>query len=114
MGEEFIGTGIFLTIVGFLGGWAWGWAQVAVLARRRGWRKLLCHALGLGGGFIAAFGAFMLLGAFLMPSPDGGEAVVGCLGAVVLSPFVWLHWRNRQAGQAVRATASDRNQARKM
>lgn len=102
MGEESSGLSVLLVIVSLAGGWAWGWTQLSTLARRRGWSNLARYGLCLGASLITALGAAFLAGALLMPgSGDGGSAVAGGFGVVLLAPFAWLHWRNRKAAPAV-------------
>lgn len=107
MGEESSGLNALLVILGCAGGGAWGWRQVSMLARRRGWGKLLRYALSLVAGVITAFGAVFLLGSFVMPNTEGGAGVAGGLGVVLLTPFAWLHWRNRQAARASTAEGDE-------
>lgn len=107
MGEESSGLNALLVILGCAGGGAWGWGQVSVLARRRGWGKLLRYALSLVAGVITAFGAVFLLGSFVMPNTEGGAGVAGGLGVVLLTPFAWLHWRNHQAARTSTAEGDE-------
>lgn len=107
MGEEPSGLNALLLMLGFAGGGAWGWRQVSVLARRRGWGKLLRYALGLVAGIITAFGAFVVVGSYVKPNLEGGVWATVGLGVVLLAPFAWLHWRNRQAARASTAARDE-------
>lgn len=68
-----------------LAAWAWAWRVIATCRTARGNNRFIAHLVGALAGSGAAFGAFCLGGALLMPDRgDGASMAVGVLGALVL------------------------------
>lgn len=110
MGTESSSLGVFLFFLSFLSGFVWGGKQVYALMQRRGRSMHARCAAWLCAGLVSAFGAAVLTGAMVMPTPDGGAVGVGALGAALLLPFAWLHWRNRKASSVARSSSADAQQ----
>lgn len=91
------GWAVLAILIFMVVGWWLGWRQLSVSAarnQRTGIARLITCFLG---AWVCSFGAFCLTGAFLMPSPEGGDTVVAVFGGMVLLPFFILWRRNLKA-----------------
>lgn len=91
------GWAVLAILIFMVVGWWWGWRQLSVSAarnQRTGIARLITCFLG---AWVCSFGAFCLTGAFLMPSPEGGDTVAAVVGGLVLLPFFILWRRNLKA-----------------
>lgn len=80
---------ILLMLFCLLAAWGWVWRGIAVRRSAQGKQLLLSHLFGLLTGSGAAFGAFCLSGALLMPEArDGSSIGVGVFGALILCAYL--------------------------
>lgn len=82
-----------LILLCVLAGWLWIWSATTTHLVARGLNYLLAHLAGALFGSGAAFGAFCLSGALLMPEPDNRISIaVGAFGVLILSLYFALFY----------------------
>jgi len=92
-------------LICMLAAWAWAWRVIATRRTARGNNRFIAHLVGALAGSGAAFGAFCLGGALLMPDRgDGASIAVGVLGALMLGTYLGeLRRPSQKASQGAKA-----------
>ena len=107
---------VLLILLCMLATWAWVWKVIATRRAARGQSRAIAHLVGALAGSGAAFGAFCLSGALLMPGTgDGTSVAIGVFGMLVLCAYLAAPHPSRQEGPQsaqVEAAASKATAAR--
>ena len=96
---------VLLMLLCMLAAWAWAWSVIATRRTARGKNRFIAHLIGALAGSGAAFGAFCLSGALLMPGAgDDASIAIGVFGALVLCVYLGaLHSPKQKASQSAEA-----------
>jgi hypothetical protein len=99
---------VLLMLLCMLTAWAWTWRIIATRRAARGNNRFIVHLIGALAGSGAAFGAFCLSGALLMPGAgDGASMAIGMFGALVLCTYLGaLHPPKQKASQSAKAESA--------
>jgi hypothetical protein len=94
-----------LMLLCMIAAWAWTWRVIATRRTARGKNRFIAHLIGILAGSGAAFGAFCLSGALLMPGAgDGASIAIGVFGALVLCAYLGaLHSPKQKTSQSAEA-----------
>lgn len=80
---------VLLMLLCMIAAWAWAWRVIATRRTARGNNRFIAHLIGALAGSGAAFGAFCLSGAFLMPGTgDGVSMAIGVFGTLILCAYL--------------------------
>ncbi|MDR1461933.1 MAG: hypothetical protein LBI68_02175 [Azoarcus sp.] len=96
---------MLLMLLCMFAAWVWTWSVIATRRTVRGKNRFIAHLIGVLAGSSAAFGAFCLSGALLMPGAgDGASIAIGVFGALVLCTYLGaLHSPKQKVSQSAEA-----------
>jgi len=96
---------VLLMLLCMLAASGWVWSVIVTRRAARGKNRFIAHLIGALSGIGAAFGAFCLSGALLMPgTADRAPIVIGALGALILCTYLGvLHHPKKKAPHSAKA-----------